>query len=170
MADKDPHVLDGHAAGFVSRLFAVAMDIVVVAGVVAIGGWIAVLVDNIIGQLGFTTRVSLGTIYVFCIPFIIGLYFVMFWSLTGRTIGKWMMGLRVVALNGHPPTIWHSTVRAFGYAVSAIVFWLGFFWVIIDDNRKAWHDHMARTWVVYDYSRRQSGEAYQRFLEDNTST
>jgi uncharacterized RDD family membrane protein YckC len=94
----------------------------------------------------------------------------MFWSLTGRTIGKWMMGLRVVASNGHPPTIWHSTIRAVGYAVSAIVFWLGFIWVIIDDNRKAWHDHMARTWVVYDYSRRHTGEAYQRFLEDNSTT
>jgi uncharacterized RDD family membrane protein YckC len=54
--------------------------------------------------------------------------------------------------------------------VSAIVFWLGFIWVIIDDNRKAWHDHMARTWVVYDYSRRHTGEAYERFLEDNSTT
>jgi len=166
VSKQDVHVLDGRTAGFVSRLFAFVTDVVVVAGIIAVGGWIAVLIDGVIEQIGLTLRVSLGSIYVVMIPLIIGLYFIMFWSLTGRTIGKWVMGLRVVGLTGHPPTLSQSVVRIIGYGISAIAFWLGYLWVLIDDNRRAWHDHMARTWVVYDYSRKPSGDSYEEFLAD----
>lgn len=158
MSKNDEHVLNGRTAGFVTRLFAYVADAAVVAGIVAIGGWIAVLIDDVIDQVGLDLRISLGAIYVFLIPLIIGLYFVMFWSLTGRTIGKWLLGLRVIGHDGHPPTISRSIVRVVGYGLSAIVFWLGYIWVLVDDDRQAWHDHMARTWVIYDYSRQPAIE------------
>lgn len=161
--ENDFHVLNGRVAGFVTRLFAYVIDVAVVAGIVALGGWIAVLIDNTLSSVNIDPRIDMATIYVFMIPFIIALYFVMFWSLTGRTIGKWFMGLRVVAKDGKPPSIGHSLIRVFGYAVSAIVFWVGYLWVLIDDERQAWHDHMARTFVVYDYSRRPSGQTYDDY-------
>jgi uncharacterized RDD family membrane protein YckC len=161
------HVLQGLTAGFVTRLFAFVIDMVVLAAIVSLGGWIALLVDNMIEKVGFDPRVDLSSIYIFLIPFIIALYFVMFWSLTGRTIGKWSMGLKVIGVNGRPPTVGRSLVRVIGYALSAIVFWLGYLWVIIDDERQAWHDHMARTWVVYDYARRTKGETYDDFLAES---
>lgn len=99
------------------------------------------------------------------IPWIIALYFVMFWALTGRTIGEWIMGLRVIGADGQPPTLRHSMIRLVGYGFSAIAFWVGYAWVVIDDERQAWHDHMAKTWVVYDYERRKGGEVYEAFLE-----
>ena len=163
------HVLDGRAAGFVTRLFAYALDLLVVAGIVAIGGWIAVLADDLIERVGIETRADLGTIYVVLIPFIIALYFVMFWSLTGRTIGKWFLGLRVVSTDGRTPTIGRSILRVLGYAISAIVFWAGYLWVLVDKNRRAWHDHMASTWVVYDYSRDSRGSSYEEYLEQTES-
>jgi len=123
-----------------------------------------VLVDTIFERMGLEPNIDVSTIYVFLIPLIIGSYFVMFWALTGRTIGKWFMGLKVVGSNGQPPTIWHSIIRLVGYGLSAIVFWVGYAWVIIDDERQAWHDHMAKTWVVYDYERRRGGEVYESFL------
>lgn len=169
MSKDVEHVLQGLTAGFVTRLFAFVIDMVVVAGIVAIGGWIAVLVDSMIEQVGLNVRIELTSIYVFMIPIIIALYFVMFWSLTGRTIGKWLMGLKVVGLDGRPPTIGRSIVRVIGYGLSAIVFWAGYLWVIIDDERKAWHDHLARTWVVYDYARRVKGETYEDFLAGSGS-
>lgn len=165
MSKQDLHVLQDRAAGFVTRLFAYVLDIVVVAGIVAIGGWIAVLIDTIIERVGLDPRFDLGTLYVVLIPFIIGLYFVMFWSLTGRTIGKWFMGLKVVTADGRPPTIGRAILRYIGYGLSAIAFWVGYVWVVIDDERQAWHDHMARTWVVYDYARREQGDLYTAFLD-----
>ena len=128
------------------------------------------LADNTLETVGVDTRITLSSIYVVLIPFIIGLYFVMFWALTGRTIGKWFMGLRVVRADGHPPTLLRSIVRLLGYGLSAIVFWMGYLWVIIDDQRKGWHDHMAATWVVYDYARRSSGEAYEEYLRHSESS
>ena len=161
----EEHVLQGRTAGFVTRLLAYVVDIVVLAGIVALGGWIAVLIDTVFEQMGLDLNADIATIYVFLIPWIFGTYFVVFWSLTGRTIGKWFMGLKVINADGNPPTIGRSFIRFIGYGVSAIVFWLGYLWVLIDSDRQAWHDHMAKTWVVYDYERRKQGEVYNSFIE-----
>jgi len=169
----DFHILQGRTAGFITRLFAYVVDLVIVAGILAVGGWLAVLVDTIFERMGLDPNIDVATIYIFLIPFIIGLYFVMFWALTGRTIGKWFMGLKVIGENGRPPTIWRSVIRLIGwligYGLSAVVFWVGYAWVLIDDERQGWHDHMAKTWVVYDYERRKGGEVYESLLERNIS-
>jgi uncharacterized RDD family membrane protein YckC len=166
--DQDD-LLDGRPAGFVTRLLAYATDIAIVAGIIALGGWIAVLVDNLLETLGVDVRLSLAALYVFLIPFIAGLYFVVFWSLTGRTIGKSILGLKVVAPSGMPPTIGRSIVRVLGYVVSAIFFWAGYLWVLVDADRKAWHDHMANTFVVYDYSREPARTFLVRGAGDDTT-
>jgi uncharacterized RDD family membrane protein YckC len=77
------------------------------------------------------------------------------------------MGLKVIRADGNPPTIGRSIIRFIGYGISAIVFWLGYLWVLVDNDRQAWHDHMAKTWVVYDYERRKQGEVYDSFVERN---
>jgi uncharacterized RDD family membrane protein YckC len=161
------HVLQGRVAGFITRLLAYVTDFAVLAGVLALGGWLAVLVDSMFERMGLDLRTDIATIYVILVPFIVGSYFVVFWSLTGRTIGKWFMGLKVIRADGRPPTIGRSFIRFIGYGVSAIVFWLGYFWVLIDDDRQAWHDHMAKTWVVYDYERHKQGEVYDSFVDRN---
>ncbi len=161
------HVLQGRVAGFITRLLAYAMDFAILAAVLAIGGWLAVLIDSMFEQMGLNLNIDIAAIYVILVPFIFAFYFVVFWSLTGRTVGKWFMGLKVIRADGRPPTVGRSFVRFIGYGVSAIVFWLGYFWVLIDNDRQAWHDHMAKTWVVYDYERRKQGEIYDSFVERN---
>jgi len=157
------HVLQGRSAGFVTRLFAYLADLAVIAGLMAVSGWLAVLADTVIESIGLDPRVDLATIYLFMIPFLIGSYYVLFWSLTGRTIGKWFMGLKVVGRDGRPPSIGRSIVRLFGYALSALALWTGYLWIIIDDERQGWHDHLAKTWVIYDYERRDGGQIYENY-------
>jgi len=165
MSKDDHHVLQDRTAGFVTRLFAYIVDLILLFGIVAIGGWVSVLVDTALERMGVTTNISMAVIYVWSIPFIIGAYYVMFWALTGRTVGKWFMGLKIVDKNGRPPSIGRSLLRLIGYGLSAIVFWVGYAWIIIDDQRRGWHDHIAKTWVVYDYSRRAGGEIYDDYRE-----
>jgi len=165
----DQHVLQGHVAGFVTRLFSYMIDFAVVAGLLALFGWLAVTADSVIGSLGLDPQITFSMMYLFAIPAIIGGYYVMFWALTGRTIGKWFMGLKVVGRNGLPPTIGRSLLRFIGYGLSMLVFWGGYFWVIIDDERQAWHDHLAKTWVIYDYERRKPGEVYTSFLRRSST-
>ena len=162
-ANKEFHVLQGRSAGFITRLFAYLMDIVVLAGMVAVGGWLAVLADNVIESVGLDPRIDLATIFIFLIPFVIGSYFAVFWALTGRTIGKWFMGLKVVGRDGRPPSIGRSLLRLIGYGLSALALWLGYVWIIIDDERQGWHDHLASTYVIYDYERRRGGQIYEDY-------
>ncbi|MEZ5174892.1 MAG: RDD family protein [Acidimicrobiia bacterium] len=163
MKRDDYHILQDRAAGFVSRMFAYIADLAVIAGIVGVGGGVAALVDSAIESMGFTPNIAMTVIYVWMIPVIVGAYFIMLWSLTGRTIGKWFMGLKVIGSDGTPPSLWRSIVRYFGYVVSAVVFWLGYVWVLVDDERQGWHDHLAGTHVVYDYARRRSGEIYDQY-------
>jgi uncharacterized RDD family membrane protein YckC len=157
------HVLQGRTAGFITRLIAYMMDVAILAGVIAVGGWLAVLADDVLESMGLNTRVALAAIFVVLIPFIIGSYFVFFWALTGRTIGKWFMGLKIIGRDNKQLSIKQSLWRFIGYGVSAIVFWMGYLWVIVDDERQAWHDHMASTWVIYDYERRSGGQIYAEY-------
>jgi uncharacterized RDD family membrane protein YckC len=161
--DDEFNVLQGRTAGFITRLIAYMMDVAILAGVIAVGGWLAVLADGVIVAMGVDARVDLATIFVFMIPFIIGSYFVFFWALTGRTIGKWFMGLKIIGRGGKTISVRQAILRFIGYGVSAIVFWMGYLWVIVDDERQAWHDHMAKTWVIYDYERRTGGQIYEEY-------
>jgi uncharacterized RDD family membrane protein YckC len=161
--DTEFHVLQGRAAGFVTRLIAYFVDLVVVTGILALSGWLAVVADNLIATMGLDPGIDVATIYTVSIPFIIGTYFVVLWALTGRTIGKWLMGLKVVGRDGLPPTIGRSLLRLIGYSVSLLFFWGGYLWVIIDDERQGWHDHIARTWVIYDYERLKRGQIYENY-------
>ena len=74
-------------------------------------------------------------------------YFVIFHSLDGRTIGKWIFGLRVVGSENGDVTLRQALLRwlaALGFAPIL----LGFLWVIWSREKRAWHDIIAQTWVI----------------------
>ena len=88
------------------------------------------------------------------------------WYFTGKTIGKALMGLKVVPLNGGRLPLWRSFLRYFGYYVSGIFLGIGFFWIIFDNRRMGWHDMLARTCVVYTWE----AQPDERFLKDAISS
>ena len=80
-------------------------------------------------------------------------YLVLFFGLSvylgnGRTIGKRIMGIRVVSLVHHRVGFWHSIERALGYGASALEFGFGFVQYFIHPNRRTVHDRMAETIVI----------------------
>jgi uncharacterized RDD family membrane protein YckC len=81
------------------------------------------------------------------------IYLVLFFGLSmyfgnGRTLGKRVMGIRVVSLVHHRMSLWHSIERALGYGASALEFGFGFVQYFIHPNRRTVHDRMAETIVV----------------------
>jgi uncharacterized RDD family membrane protein YckC len=85
-------------------------------------------------------------------------YLVLFFGLSvylgnGRTIGKRIMGIRVVSLVHHRVGLWHSIERALGYGASALEFGFGFVQYFIHPNRRTVHDRMAETIVIRDKPR-----------------
>ncbi len=82
------------------------------------------------------------------------MYLVLFFGLSvylgnGRTIGKRIMGIRVVSIVHHKMSLWHSIERALGYGASALspVQFVQYF---IHPNRWTVHDRMAETIVIRD--------------------
>lgn len=68
----------------------------------------------------------------------------------GSSVGKKLMGIRVLRLDGEPITWWVAFERAGGYAAGFATGLLGFAQVYWDANRQAIHDRIVGTVVVLD--------------------
>ncbi len=66
----------------------------------------------------------------------------------GQTVGKRIMKVRVLRLDGEPITWWTAFERAGGYAAGFATGLLGFAQVFWDANRQAIHDRIVGTVVV----------------------
>jgi uncharacterized RDD family membrane protein YckC len=77
-------------------------------------------------------------------------YFIVSIAVTGRTVGKGLMGIRVVARDGRRLSVPRSALRTFAYLVSLLPAGAGFWAVLLDSDRQAWHDHIAGSRVLHD--------------------
>lgn len=75
-------------------------------------------------------------------------YSVVLWGWKTTTIGGIICHLRVVRVDGAPLTFSDSLVRGLSCIVSALPAGLGWFWILWDPGKQAWHDRIAGTCVV----------------------
>ncbi len=161
-----PSTLQGQYAGFVSRFLAYIIDILVVIAIVTILGFTGDIIlrffrideflasllatDNVLGDV-LRAMALLGSI-----AFINFAYFVIIWTVTaGQSVGKVLIGLRIVPLNGTRITILRAIIRYFAFLASALVLFIGLLWVLVSDRRQGWHDKIAGTCVIYDWPARE---------------
>jgi uncharacterized RDD family membrane protein YckC len=76
-------------------------------------------------------------------------YFVVFHGLAGKTIGKWLLGLRVIGDDQRSITYRRAFLRWLGMVIFAPLV-IGLLWVLWSREKRAWHDFMAHTWVIID--------------------
>lgn len=93
---------------------------------------------------------DLSTIVFQSLPLLLmaGLYYSLFIGLTGRTPGLSLLRLRVVTRDGSIP---HPVIAAWRYVAAvfgSLPATLGFWWLLVDPDRRAFHDHASRTYVV----------------------
>lgn len=114
--------------------------------------FVALLVDAVVlAVVGGVLRLILGATGGQSIAVLVGLayYGYLEGSPSGQTVGKKMMNIRVVDLNGGGPIgIGRALLRYVGRIISAIPCLLGYFWAIWDDQNQTWHDKFATTVVV----------------------
>jgi uncharacterized RDD family membrane protein YckC len=80
---------------------------------------------------------------------VLGVYWVLTWSLMGASLGQKALGLRVVnALNGERIDVGKSVIRYLGFVISTIPLFLGLIWAGFDPRKQGWHDKIAGTYVV----------------------
>lgn len=136
-----------------ARLVAYIIDAVllgIVTGVVVMllfGLMAASLVNQSAG--GFFAIFALMPILVIGLNVVHFGYFALFWYRGGQSLGMRAMTIRVVrSADGGPLTKQQAILRSFGYWVSGAVMYLGFIWILIDDNHQGWHDKIADTYVI----------------------
>lgn len=77
------------------------------------------------------------------------IYWVIPHYMFGKTLGKKLLGLEVVSVDGKERTLGKIVLReTFGKWISLAPLGLGFIWFRFNKQRKAWHDSMCGTMVV----------------------
>ena len=66
----------------------------------------------------------------------------------GRTLGKWILGLRILSIYHSQVSFWHCLERSLGYVASTLEGGLGFLQAFWNPNRMSLHDKIAETVVI----------------------
>jgi uncharacterized RDD family membrane protein YckC len=66
----------------------------------------------------------------------------------GATVGKMVMGLRIVKENGKKIDYSDALVREISSYLSTAIIFLGYLWMLGDSKKQTWHDKIAKTVVI----------------------
>lgn len=130
----------GRGPGLLRRLAACLYDALVLAAVwmVAGAGWVGA------SRAAVPPGDWLFRAYLFSIA---ALFFAGFWR-RGETLGMRAWKLRIVAADGRQPGWDRALLRFAAGLLSWAALGLGFWWVLVDRERLAWHDRLSGTRLV----------------------
>jgi len=154
--------------GFGRRLVASLIDMLVVGFltfVLVVALSFAILLVDIFTAYKYPDRefpVDTMTLWLGLILSVI--YFVGYWAKSGQTIGKSVVGIRIVSKDGTPLSWGKAILRYVGYLVSGFVLSLGFLWLAFDRKRQGWHDKIAGTYVFQADEDRFTGSEAQELV------
>jgi len=152
--------MQGKYAGFASRFTAFAVDVGVSLGVFLLT----------LAAISFAARVLTGTdiswnkgdIWVITAYAVWAfIYFAYSWAAGGRTAGMALFGVRVVRDDGGDASGRRAVVRTLALPLSFLFLGLGFAGIVLGGRRRALHDVIAGTAVIYSWDARA---ARLRFL------
>jgi uncharacterized RDD family membrane protein YckC len=152
--------LQGRYAGFASRFAAFAVDVGFSLGVFMLA----------LAAISFAARVltgkdiawNRGDVWVVIAYALWGfIYFAYSWAASGRTAGMALFGVRVVRDDGTDASGRRAVVRTLALPLSFLLLGLGFVGILLGDRRRALHDVIAGTAVIYSWDARA---ARLRFL------
>jgi uncharacterized RDD family membrane protein YckC len=145
---EQEEILDLDLAGFASRATAFLIDLVILFGIttVTLAAGLYFADSNLeTGSAGFINLVM--TVYLVLL-FLSSTYFVFLQGFGGRTIGKMVLGIRIIREDGESIGLREAFIRWVGYIVSTIFLFIGFIWALFDPKGQTWHDKFAGTYVV----------------------
>lgn len=79
---------------------------------------------------------------------IIFLFFGWFWRHGGQTLGMRSWRLKLVSENGLPVSWAQIAVRWFGAFLSLTALGLGYLWILLDPEKRAWHDMLSHSRII----------------------
>jgi uncharacterized RDD family membrane protein YckC len=145
--------LEGSYAGAVSRLVGYVIDVFLVTTSFAIGASVfeyvvstVLPVELDLADLPVVSGIALA-VWSFT-------YFTYLLATTGRTVGKAIVGTRVVRADGRDLHVGRAALRVLMMPLSFALFGVGLLLIVIRQDRRALHDLIAGTSEVYSWQRR----------------
>ena len=154
VAEAEGASVTGQLAGPLSRLLAIAADVAILSVLFTFGLSVGTYLFNLF--TGNSVNVELasgGPVWLAVFILWAFLYMLGTTEIAGRTPGKGLVGLRVLADNGEPLRARSDLVRTLLLPVSCI-FLIGLLGIEFGRRRKAFHDVVAHSIVVYDWGDR----------------
>ena len=152
--------LQGRCAGFASRFIAFVVDaaastVVFMLALAAISFAASVVTGTSISwNRGDTWAGIAYAAWLFT-------YFAYSWAASGKTFGMALLGVRVVRSDGADAGTRRAVIRTLALPLSFLIFGLGFVGILLGRQRRALHDVIAGTIVIYSWDARA---ARLRFL------
>jgi uncharacterized RDD family membrane protein YckC len=157
--------LQGHYAGIATRLAAFAIDVAVALTLFTIGGRVTEYVwSSLLGGPKLLSDAPVLSAMVLAVWLLV--YFAYPLAVGGRTLGMAVVGLQVVTKDGGDISGKHALLRTLFLPLSVAFVGIGVLIVLVNRDRRALHDLIAGTSVVYSWNARA---ARLRFLAKRTT-
>lgn len=150
---KEQGVNEEPYAGFWLRVAANLIDSVIIGAasmvIVFIFMFFSFFIIGFLGEVG----ALLGLFFYFGLYLLIAAMSILYWIIMNAskwqgTIGKIVVGIKVVDMEGNRLTIGKSGLRYLGYIVSGFTMGVGFILAAFTDKKQALHDLLVQTLVV----------------------
>ncbi|MFA5984219.1 MAG: RDD family protein [Methylococcaceae bacterium] len=97
--------------------------------------------------LAFTPRQFYYPAYLFLVS---GLFYTWFWTHGGQTLGLRAWKIKILSVNQQPISWRQAILRFLAACLSWACLGLGFIWILVDKDRRSWHDRLSKTAVFFD--------------------
>lgn len=152
--------LQGHYAGAVTRAVAFGIDQTVATAAYALATALVAWIVDLVVSPDVTIDPNVGVAAGIFVLWLF-VYYAYPWSVSGKTLGMAVLGIRVVQRDGSPTTPRNGIVRTLVLPLTFLTLGIGFLPIVFGRERRAMHDAAGGTAVVYDWDARA---ARLRFL------
>jgi uncharacterized RDD family membrane protein YckC len=142
------------AAGLGRRLAAMFYDFLLCTALLIVTGGVYKLIQmQIIGESKMRALTESGALdgdplYSTVLLLVLFGFFAKFWTHSGQTLGMQVWGIRVQNADGSRISLWQALLRFMVSMASWLCAGLGFFWVLVDKQQRAWHDIYSDSRIV----------------------
>lgn len=148
----DEAPIEGEPAGFWIRFVAYLIDSVIISFLMGIiwAPTMFLTMRSAMSEGGPGPLAAILPFLAFLLTMAASLgYILWFWANRGATLGKKVMGLRIVREDGEEPLGWGTAfMRLVGYMVSGFILYIGFLMIAFSPDKMGLHDKIAKTRVL----------------------
>ena len=145
--------------GLFRRLAVIVYDSLLLVALLTLAAALVVLPAGLL----FDTRIPDGhplfRAYLVAVSLV---FFCGFWIRGGQTLGMRAWRVTLLRKDGLPVTLKDAVLRYFAAILSWAPLGLGFWWILADPQRLAWHDRLSGTRMVMLHKPSKRGEATER--------